>query len=204
MTTTFFVGPVGEDVGLSSVALGLARALSRTGASVAFLKPIAQSHGEPDRSTAFARTFLSTVPDPLPRAHAETLLGREASDELLEEVVALTEQARQGADMLVVEGLNLTGGYGYAGGLNALISRTLGAEAVLVASLRGGAAGAGALGDRLEITAREYDRSDGSGLAGLILNHVPSWHRLRRGAGRIAPPRTQSGGGQVAAPGRHW
>ena len=41
-----------------------------------------------------------------------------------------------------------------------------------MASLRDGESGAGALGDRLEITAREYDRSDGGGLAGLILNHV--------------------------------
>ena len=172
MTTTFFVGPVGQDVGLTSLALGLARALSRTGASVSFLKPIAQGHGASDRSTLFARTFLANVPEPLPRAHAETLLGREDSDDLLEEVVALAEQARKGADILVVEGLNLSGGYAYAGNLNALISRTLGAEAVLVASLREGEAGAGALGDRLEITAREYDRSDGGGLAGLILNHV--------------------------------
>ncbi|GAA4018313.1 phosphate acetyltransferase [Deinococcus rubellus] len=172
-TTTFFVGPVGQDVGLTSVALGLARALSRSGARVAFLKPVAQDHTAPDRSTVFARTFLASVPDPLPRAHAETLLGRENSDDLLEEVVALAEQARQGADVLVVEGLNLAGGSSYAGNLNALISRTLGAEAVLVASLRPAEAGAGTLGDSLEITARDYDRSDGGGLAGLILNHVP-------------------------------
>ncbi|AWN23730.1 phosphate acetyltransferase [Deinococcus irradiatisoli] len=174
MTTTLFVGPVGQDVGLTSVALGLARALSRTGASTAFLKPVAQDHNALDRSTSFARTFLASVPDPLPRAHAEMLLGREDSDDLLEEVVALAEQARAGADVLVVEGLNLSGGYAYAGSLNALISRTLGAEAVLVASLRAGEAGAGSLGDSLEITAREYDRSDGGGLAGLILNHVPA------------------------------
>jgi len=180
MTTTFFVGPVGQDVGLTSLALGLARALSRSGASVAFLKPIAQDHGPADRSTVFARTFLQTVPDPLPRAYAEMLLGREDSDDLLEEIVALAEQARSGADIVVVEGLNLSGGNSYAGGLNALISRTLGAEAVLVASMRGaelgsglGGTGVGALGDSLEITARDYDRSDGGGLAGLILNHVP-------------------------------
>ncbi|TSA86720.1 phosphate acetyltransferase [Deinococcus detaillensis] len=175
MTTTFFVGPVGQDVGLTSLALGLARALSRSGASVAFLKPIAQDHSAADRSTVFARTFLQTVPDPLPRAHAEMLLGREDSDDLLEEIVALAEQARSGADIVVVEGLNLSGGNSYAGGLNALISRTLGAEAVLVASMRGldTGMGAGALGDSLEITARDYDRSDGGGLAGLILNHVP-------------------------------
>ena len=173
MTTTFFVGPVGQDVGLTSVALGLARALSRSGVSVAFLKPVAQDHSALDRSTVFARTFLASVPDPLPRAHAEALLGRENSADLLEEVVALAEQARRGADVLVIEGLNLAGGSSYAGNLNALISRTLGAEAVLVASLRQAEVGAGTLGDSLEITARDYDRSDGGGLAGLILNHVP-------------------------------
>ncbi|WP_293915420.1 phosphate acetyltransferase [Deinococcus sp.] len=171
MTTTFFVGPVGQDVGLTSVALGLARALSRSGVRVAFLKPVAQSQSGPERSATFARTFLSNVPEPLSRAHAETLLGRESSDDLLEEVVTLAEQAKVGADVLVVEGLNLTGGSAYAGNLNALMSRTLGAEAVLVASLK--TMDAGALGDSLEITARDYDHSDGGGLAGLVLNHVP-------------------------------
>lgn len=172
MTTTFFVGPVGQDVGLSSVALGLARSLARSGASVAFLKPIAQWHKTTDRSTTFARTFLKNAPDPLPRAHAEMLLGRQEEDALMEEVVALAEQAAQGADILVVEGLSLVGGHAYAGTLNALMSRTLRASAVLVASLKD--IDGGVLGDQVEITAREYDRSDGGGLAGLVLNHVAS------------------------------
>ncbi len=172
MTTTFFVGPVGQDVGLSSVTLGLARALARLGASVAFLKPIAQGHITGDRSTMFARTFLKSAPDPLPRAHAEVMLGRQQEDALMEEVVALAEQAAQGADILVVEGLSLVGGHAYAGTLNALVSRTLRANAVLVASLR--EVSGGILGDQIEITAREYDRTDGGGLAGLVLNHVPN------------------------------
>lgn len=171
MTTTFFIGPVGQDVGLSSVALGLGRALARSGASVAFLKPVAQWHKDTDRSTVFARTFLKAAPDPLPRAHAEALLGRQDVDTLMEEVVALAETASQGADILVVEGLSLAGGHAYAGALNALMARTLQASTVLVASLARGEAGV--LGDQLEIAAREYLRSDGSGLAGLVINHVP-------------------------------
>ena len=39
---TFFIAPTGFGVGLTSISLGLIRALQRTGLRVHFLKPIAQ------------------------------------------------------------------------------------------------------------------------------------------------------------------
>ncbi|MFC4456278.1 phosphate acetyltransferase [Deinococcus sonorensis] len=168
---TLFVAPVAQDVGLTTVALGLVRALQRSGLRVGFLKPVAQSHHPQERSTTFARTLVSgTVPDPIPRSQAEALLGREAIADLMEQVVSLAQAAGEGQDLLVVEGLALTGAHPYAAGLNAAISRDLGAEAVLVAALRDGEPGA--LADGLEIAARDYDRSDGAGLAGYVLNYA--------------------------------
>ncbi|MDY3199093.1 MAG: AAA family ATPase, partial [Pseudomonadaceae bacterium] len=41
---TFFLAPTGFGVGLTSVSLGLIRALERSGLRVHFLKPIAQPH----------------------------------------------------------------------------------------------------------------------------------------------------------------
>ena len=41
---TFFVVPTGFGVGLTSISLGMVRALERTGLKVGFCKPIAQPH----------------------------------------------------------------------------------------------------------------------------------------------------------------
>ena len=68
---TFFVAPTGFGVGLTSISLGLIRALQRTGLRVHFLKPIAQPHpGDmgPERSTELISRTLGLTPPSPPRA----------------------------------------------------------------------------------------------------------------------------------------
>ena len=60
-TQPFLVVPVRQGVGLTSVALGIVRALQRKGVDVRFAKPVAQEIG--DTSVHFAREiFPATVP----------------------------------------------------------------------------------------------------------------------------------------------
>jgi phosphate acetyltransferase len=185
---TLFVAPTRNAVGLSSTALGLARSLERQGLRVAFFKPIAQTH-EPgtDDSVHFARTLLHTVlPDPVSLGAAEEQLSQGGAEggveQLMEDVITLARQVIKTpdasktadilvADILVAEGLTLTDRNVYAGTLNAALARNLEAEVVLVSSLAG--IGAAELADELEIAAQNYRRSDGSGLAGYILNFAP-------------------------------
>ena len=181
---TLFVAPTRNAVGLTSTALGLARALERRGVRVGFLKPLAQTHeAGTDDSVHFARALLHTaVPDPVPLAHAEEQLSRGGHEGLMEDVIALARRAAQPeegsgqasparAEVLVVEGLALSDRNGYAGGLNADLARNLEADTLLVTSLAG--VTAAALADELEIASLAYRRSDGSGLAGYLLNFVP-------------------------------
>jgi phosphate acetyltransferase len=160
---TLFVAPTRNGVGLSSTALGLTRALERQGLKVAFLKPIAQTHEQaPDDSVHFARTLAHAVtPDPLPLAAAEEQLSLGQEEELMEGIIGLARQAgagvTDGADVLVAEGLALNERNTYAGPLNASLARNLEADVVLVSSL----------------AAQSYRRSDGSGLAGYVLNFAP-------------------------------
>ena len=75
MATSLFIAPTSMESGLTSVCLGLLRALEREGVSVGFYKPFSQSvhRGEAihndgrDSSTAFvtARSHLQP-PDPIP------------------------------------------------------------------------------------------------------------------------------------------
>lgn len=172
---TLFVAPTRNGVGLSSTALGLTRALERQGLKVAFLKPIAQTHTlDADDSVLFARkvTHLKT-PDPIPLTWAEEQLSHGAEEDLMENVFALSREAiGDGVDVLLVEGLALNERNVYAGALNASLARNLQADTILVSSLAG--VSPAELADELEIAAQNYRRSDGSGLAGYILNFAPA------------------------------
>lgn len=171
---TLFLAPTRNGVGLSSTALGLARALERQSLKVAFLKPIAQTY-EPrtDDSVHFARAVAHlTTPDPIPLTRAEELLSQGGEEDLMEQVIALArEAAGEGSDVLIAEGLALNERNVYAGTLNARLARNLEADTVLVSSLAG--VTPAELADELEIAAQGYRRSDGSGLAGFVLNFAP-------------------------------
>jgi phosphate acetyltransferase len=56
---TFFLAPTGFDAGLTSVALGMIRALEQSGLRVGFVKPIAQG-----------RTARQSAPPTLPAPSA--------------------------------------------------------------------------------------------------------------------------------------
>ncbi|MBL8923755.1 MAG: phosphate acetyltransferase [Myxococcaceae bacterium] len=132
MARTLFVAPAGRNVGLTTAALGLMRALDRQGVRVAFCKPIAV--GIEDRSVALARLAAPLHPPPAPLANTvvEELLSSGEEQTLLERVVALSDRAAEGADVLVVEGMVTEGGASYASRLNALMLKALDAELVLV------------------------------------------------------------------------
>ena len=91
---TLFIAPTRNGVGLSSTALGVARALERQGLKVAFLKPIAQTHDRSaDDSVHFGRTVAHlTPPDPIDLTRAEEMLSHGAEEELMEQVIALARE----------------------------------------------------------------------------------------------------------------
>ncbi len=186
---TLFIAPTRNGVGLSSTSLGLTRALERQGLKVAFFKPIAQTYEpstyepstyepstyEPstDDSVHFARKLASlNPPTPISLSSAEEQLSRGAEEELMENVITLSKESiRNGADVLVVEGLALNERNVYAGTLNASLARNLEADTILVSSLA--EVSPAKLADEIEISAQNYRRSDGQGLAGYILNFSP-------------------------------
>ena len=78
MNRRLLVVPTGHGVGLTSVCLGLVRALDRLGVRVGFFKPVHQIEAgrsdEPDRSTALVRlTSAHQPPEPIAQAEVERL-----------------------------------------------------------------------------------------------------------------------------------
>ena len=174
---TFFIAPTGFGVGLTSISLGLVRALERAGLKVGFFKPIAQPHpGDegPERSTELiARTLGLTPPKPLGLHHVERMLGDGHLDELLEEIISLYQQAAEGMDVLIVEGMVPTRHASYAARINVHLAKSLDAEIILVSAPDGESAqDLIELSDRIEIQAQLFGGPKDPKVLGTILNKV--------------------------------
>ncbi len=172
---TFYIAPTSSGCGLTSVTLGLVRALDNVGLKVKFFKPIAQQHRSdsgPERSTLMiGRTMNQEPPKPIPLTRVEDMLGNNKRDELMEEIVAEFSKVAQDAEVVVVEGLVPTRETPYFTRLNAEIVRSLSAEVILVTTLLED--GLDSVGERLEIAAANYGGLNNPRVLGYILNKVP-------------------------------
>ncbi|CAD6517213.1 Phosphate acetyltransferase [Paraburkholderia hiiakae] len=170
----FYLVPVSRDAGLTSMALGLVRALQLGGVRAGFVKPVAQPEsipGEHDLSAHFARTLCGTrTPEPLDytgaieRVRAGELAG------LMEDVVSIVDTASEGNQVLVVEGLIPDVDFQIATRLNIEIVRTLSAELIPVFSAR--ARDIADLGAVASGAAEQYGDGGRRPLAGVLVNHA--------------------------------
>jgi phosphate acetyltransferase len=173
MKHTFFLAPAGRSQGLTTVALGIVKALDRRGVRAAFYKPINESLGEhsgPERSTHFLRAITRLAPaDPLPLPQVAKLLSDDRLDEVLEKVIGAYQDSTQGANMVVVEGLPPSPDDAYRGALNQELVKALNAEVILVAATDDKSVAE--LDDQIEYAAHVYCGIDN--IAGVIVNRYP-------------------------------
>lgn len=168
MKHVFLTVPTGAKVGLSTVSIGIVRALERQGVRVGFFKPIAQpmSSGETlDRSTRFIEAVTTLrPPEPMPIAKARQLISEDKIELLMEEIVQRFEEISSQYDVIIVEGLLQTDNFPMASKLNHKLAQTLSSQIILVS----------ALGQRpLDVLNRELELStaDFKGrVAGIVVN----------------------------------
>lgn len=138
MKHVFLTVPTGAKVGLSTVSIGLVRALERQGVRVAFFKPIAQPVNPDetgDRSTDFIRAVTTlTPPDPVSMSEAKRLVSEDQVELLLENIIQRLEEAAKNADVVVVEGLIQTERFPMGSRLNSKLAQTLSSRIILVSS----------------------------------------------------------------------
>ncbi len=174
MTHRIMLIPIGSDAGLTSVSLGLVRALQQRGLKVNFFKPIAQpKRGEEalDKSTSIlSHMGFTKMATPLAADYVEDLIGADKKDELLEQIVGMYEKQAQDEDIIIIEGLISTPDHSYAVKINRDICNALDAEIILVGvpsnlSLN-------QLNDKIEIVADSYGGHQGKRVMGCILNKI--------------------------------
>lgn len=178
MKHVFFLSPTGSGVGLTSVSLGMVRALDQRGVRVAFCKPIAQSDdaNAPEQSTHFIEATSAMKPaKPISLAHASSRIAEGKTEELMKEVVQVFQSSVQGADVVVVEGLVPTADVSNAAMLNREVVQTLSAEVILVASMAN--ISATHMRPAIESSARLYGSDH---VIGCIVNRVPISYALER------------------------
>ena len=170
---TVYLVPVSQEVGLTSMALGLVRALRLAGVRVGFFKPIFQPEavkGDHDLAVHFARSLCGKVtPDAIAFGHAAEMVRAGQMAGLMEEVVAMIESVRATRDVVIVEGLIPEVDIQVATRLNIEMINSLGADVVPVLSARDRD-----LGDLAVRTATAIEQFGDEGrrpIAGVLLNH---------------------------------
>lgn len=174
MSRIIMLIPTGTSVGLTSVSLGVIRAMERKGVRLSVFKPIAQSRtGDdmPDHTTTIIRA-TSDLPaaQPLKMSHVESLLSANQKDVLMEEIVANYHAAAQNAEVVLVEGLVPTRNHQFAQALNFDIAKTLNAEIVFVMSQ--GTDTPEQLKERIELVRNSFGGAKNSNIAGVIINKL--------------------------------
>lgn len=171
---TFFLSPTDFGVGLTSISLGLIRALERNGLKVRFLKLVAQPRNNdtgPERSTALVNSTMGLdAPIPFTLNMIERYLADGRDNDLLEEIVTRFNQVAGDADVVVVEGMVPTRSVSYATRANQQVARALGADVILVTAPQDyDTAG---LAQRIELHARGFGGADHPNMLGVIVNKV--------------------------------
>ncbi|WP_437612759.1 phosphate acetyltransferase [Erwinia sp. V71] len=166
--------PTGTSVGLTSVSLGVIRAMERKGVRLSVFKPIAQPRSggnAPDQTTTIIRKN-SAIPaaEPVSMARVESLLGSNQQDVLMEEIIARYHENTQDAEVVLVEGLVPTRKHQFASALNYEIAKTLNAEIVFVTAL--GNDSPAQLKERIEVTQSSFGGSKNKSITGVIINKL--------------------------------
>ena len=171
---TFFVTATSTGTGLTSICLGLVRALDQRGVHVAFCKPVAQQYGNdhgPERSTHLIQATLGLQPaKPIPLGYAQQFLAEDRTDDLMEEVIQLYQQSAGEADVVIVEGLVPLADESYIGKLNVNIAKALDADVILVAAKNDDSTAQ--LNERIKMSASLFGGPDHHRVLGCILNKV--------------------------------
>jgi phosphate acetyltransferase len=166
--------PVGSNVGLTSVSIGLLRAMQQQGLKVNFFKPVGQPrHGDSDAeksTTIVSKVGLLKPATPMSTSYVEDMISNNKMDVLLEEIIDLFEHHSDKEDIAIIEGLVSTQNHPYAVRLNREICNALDAKIVLVSAP--GSLSLHQLNDKLEIVADSYGGHKGNKVIGCVFNKV--------------------------------
>ena len=168
----FLLVPIGTKTGLTSISLGLLRALQRSGRRPVYYKPVSYKPtpaGDTEAAIVFAnKLFHLNPPPPQPLSKVEELVGAGRDDDLIELMVSDFDQVTAAEhDVAIIEGVVPDSERGFLSNKNAQIAAALNANVILVAAA--GNHSAEQVADQINLAAQEYANSH-TDVAGFIIN----------------------------------
>ncbi len=129
------LAPTETGTGLTTISLGLIRALDEQGLKVGFFKPVAPDYKKEERSTGLVRKLLDIqTPNPLQLSDIQNQVSEDDLDQVLENVVELHASVDSSCDVVIIEGLVPDRNEPYTAKLNVEIAKALNADVLLVTS----------------------------------------------------------------------
>lgn len=174
MKHVFFLAASGVESGLTSISLGVFRALDRRGIRVGFCKPISQEslpEGEIDPSISLVSSTTGFKPvAPMTLDEAERYVRNDKMDDLMEKIVEQISTHADEVDVMVVEGLLPTESQSFPNRINRSVVKALSAEVILVNGMQ--STSMADLQENLEMAASLYGGWKKKNVIGCILNKV--------------------------------
>ena len=169
---TFFIAPTEMDTGLTSITLGLIRALDQLGLKVGVCKPIASAAADKQHRAIDLITLASGIAPPkaISLQHAQKMISSGQQDRLMEEVIAMHRKVREEVDIVIFEGLEPDRTEPFTAKLNVEMAKTLDAEIILVTAPKN--RDINALSDHLNIVKGLFGGDKNRNLLGCIINKV--------------------------------
>jgi phosphate acetyltransferase len=187
MAKSLFIAPSTLNSGLTSVSLGLVRALDQIGVRVGFFKPITQVTSNdinPDLSTHFAKNICNIeTPYPLLVTEVEAFLNSGEKDLLMEKLAGSYHSFEMNYDVIIVEGLVPEKNTPFSNKLNVEIAKNLNAEVILVADTKG--MSNSELDIHLKTAAGVFSSSEDPDILGCILNKITTLDTDISGSGSL-------------------
>lgn len=164
---TIIILPLGDIQSQTSITLAIIYALRNQGLKVGFTKPISQYD---DRTIEEVKTYFNFTPPPaITQERLTELINHNQYDEILEEVMAKTEEASRDNDIVVIEGLHPSANNLYFSRLNIAMVKALNAGIILAGNA--GNDSAEKLGHCLDLFAHIYKQPN-SWFAGYFFNRI--------------------------------
>ena len=172
---TFFVTSTHSGAGLTSISLGLIRALENKGLKVGFFNPIAFPYNQ-DQSSNYASELIEHTlgiksPHPFSKSYLEQKYSANQLDVFLEELLGLFYEFSHNKDVMVVQGITPSAKSSYANVVNAAIAKALNADIVMVTTPDD--TELTELVSSIEVQAHAFGGLENDHLVGVIVNKIP-------------------------------
>lgn len=169
---TFFIAPTEMETGLTSITLGLIRALDQLGLKVGICKPIARAEEDKQHRAIDLITLASGIEPPaaISLQKAQNMVSSGQQDRLMEEVIAMHRKVREAVDIVIIEGIEPDRSEPFTAKLNVEMAKTLDAEIILVTAPK--TRDLRALKEHLNIAKGLFGGDKNRNLLGCIINKV--------------------------------